>query len=50
MVDETFLMELKTLGVTLVLYIQGATCSLVGNSLNQVRTSELLLTENFMKI
>ena len=50
LVDETFLMELKTLGVTLVLYIQGATCSLVGNSLNQVRTSELLLTENFMKI
>ena len=47
--DEAFLMELKTSGLTLVLYIP-ETCFIVDISLNNIRTPELLLGESNMKV
>lgn len=47
-VDEDFLKELKTSGLTLVLHIPGAICS-VGNSIDIIRTPELLLRESDMR-
>lgn len=47
-VDEYFLKELKTSGLALVLHIPGAICS-VGNSIDIIRTPELLLRESDMR-
>ena len=49
-VSESSLVEMKNSGMILVLYVQGASCCLDSDDMNQVKTSEHFLTDRYMKV
>lgn len=49
-VSESSLVEMKDSGMILVLYVQGASCCLDSDDMNQVKTSEHFLTDRYMKV